>query len=81
MGERMTWAEMVEKYPDKWVALKDVEWDGADVGSAVLVAALSNDEFIDFEVAHLNEDYDYVRTTEGNFGGLITVENARIYLE
>ena len=28
MGEeRLTWREIMEKYPCKWVGLKDVEWD------------------------------------------------------
>lgn len=26
MGERMTWEEIQEKYPDQWVGLVDVEW-------------------------------------------------------
>ena len=30
-GERMTWDEMVEKYPDRWVVVKDAVMDGPDV--------------------------------------------------
>ncbi len=25
--ERMTWEEIAEKYPDKWVGLSEVEWE------------------------------------------------------
>ena len=33
---RMTWSEIVKKYPDQWVGLVDVEWDGADVITAIV---------------------------------------------
>lgn len=37
MEERMTWDEIVEKYPDQWVGLSDVEWeDEANVKTAVV---------------------------------------------
>ena len=39
MGERMTWEEIQEKYPDQWVGLVDVEWypdNKATVKSAVV---------------------------------------------
>ena len=35
-NKRMTWDEIVAKYPDQWVGLTDVERDGADVVSAVV---------------------------------------------
>lgn len=39
MGERLTWEEMQEKYPDKWLGLTDVKYvnnDGVSVESAVV---------------------------------------------
>ncbi|MBQ7515591.1 MAG: hypothetical protein IJS96_04860 [Schwartzia sp.] len=34
---RMTWEEIVDKYPDKWVGLSEVEWkDAGNVRSAVV---------------------------------------------
>lgn len=37
MGERLTWDEIAEKYPDQWVGLVDVDWkDDANVRSAVV---------------------------------------------
>ena len=38
-NKRMTWEEIVAKYPDKWVGLVDVEGDGPNVRSAVVVCA------------------------------------------
>ena len=39
MGERLTWEEMQEKYPDMWLGLTDVKFvndDGVSVESAVV---------------------------------------------
>ena len=40
MGEeRLTWKEIMEKYPREWVGLKDVEWDpdnNSNIKSAVV---------------------------------------------
>lgn len=78
MPERMTWDEMVEKYPDKWVVLTDVTFEDecrANVESAVVVQVLSDDEE---PIVHLRNDrkginYLYRRTTEylGFIGGLL----------
>ena len=36
MDERMTWKEIVKKYPDQWVGLIDVDWKNeSNVRSAV----------------------------------------------
>ena len=29
MKERITWEEMVKRYPDQWVVLEDAEMDGS----------------------------------------------------
>ena len=37
MEERLTWDEIVERYPDQWVGLVDVDWeDEANVRSAIV---------------------------------------------
>lgn len=37
MGERLTWEEIVDKYPNQWVGLTDVDWeDDANVKAAVV---------------------------------------------
>lgn len=40
--ERLTWNEIVSKYPDKWVGLTEVEWNGADVKSAIVSYVRNN---------------------------------------
>ena len=46
--KRMTWDEIVEKYPDKWVGMSDIDWeDGANVRSAVVIGASDkSDDFL-----------------------------------
>lgn len=70
MGERMTWLEMVEKYPDRWVAVKDAQKDGPDIVSGVLVAVKSDDEIALFRVENHGKGYIFRRTTEGAFNGV-----------
>ena len=69
MTKRMTWAEIQEKYPDKWVALDDVVFlnnDGCNVESAVVVCAMIDDEYIDkrLDFIHSGLEYDYERTED-----------------
>ena len=71
MGERLTWDEMVSKYPEMWVVLKDTEKIGPDVISGVLVDVKTDDEIIPYENENLRKGYEFWRTTEGEFYGLI----------
>lgn len=37
MKERLTWEEIMEKYPDQWLGLSDVEWeDTANIKTAIV---------------------------------------------
>ena len=52
MHERMTWDEIVRKYPDQWVGLTDVERDGASVKTAVVkYADKTSDELYDMQLS------------------------------
>ena len=67
---RMTWDEMVEKYPDQWVVVKDAEMSGPDVLSGILVAVKSDDEIGPYEIQNLGRGYKFRRTTEGFLNGI-----------
>ncbi len=56
MDERLTWDEIVEKYPDQWVGLTDVEWeDEANVRSAVVrYTDLSSSELARMQIRDRN---------------------------
>ena len=65
MGERMTWKEIVEKYPDQWVGLTDVERDGASVRSAVVkYADKTGDELIGMQIADDSNLYSTYTTPD-----------------
>ena len=36
MGVRLQWNEIQGQYPDQWGGLKEVEWDGSTVISAIV---------------------------------------------
>ena len=70
MEKRMSWAEMVEKYPDCWVVVKDAKKDGPDIVSGVLVAVKRDDEISLYRVENNHKGYVFRRTTEGAFNGV-----------
>lgn len=69
MSERLTWKEIQEKYPDQWVALDAVKYmndDGCNVESAVVLHAMSDDDYISsrLEFIRAGKDYKYERTED-----------------
>ena len=70
IDKRLTWDEMVEKYPDMWVVVKDAEMDGPDVLSGTLVAVKADDEIDSFQIQTKGRGYKYRRTTEGFWNGI-----------
>lgn len=70
MEERLTWDEMVKRYPDRWVAVKDAEMDWPDIVSGQVVAVLKDDEIGDYK-ATCEPNLIFDRTTEGNWYGPI----------
>ena len=70
MGERLSWDEMVSRYPDKWVVVDDAEKDGPDVLSGILVAVKTDEEIGDYQADNFRKGYDFRRTTEGAFNGI-----------
>ena len=70
--KRMTWDEMVEKYPDKWVVISDPVMDGdhPDVLEGDVVAVLNDDEIEEYELSHIGQGLKYHRTTESGWNGI-----------
>lgn len=67
---RMTWDEIVNKYPNMWVAIKDAEIDGSDILSGIVVAVKSDNDIDDFRIKNIRKGYRFRRTTEGFFNGI-----------
>ncbi|MCR5791079.1 MAG: hypothetical protein K6G83_14450 [Lachnospiraceae bacterium] len=71
MDKRMTWNEITQKYPERWVALKEAEMDGPNIISGIVTAVKTDDEIYDYEPEHLHEGLIFERTTEGEWSGII----------
>ncbi|MBO6113012.1 MAG: hypothetical protein J6P45_08200 [Lachnospiraceae bacterium] len=70
---RMTWEEMVDRYPERWVAIRDAKMDGADIVSGIVEAVLTDDEVGDY-MDQAAPELLFERTTEGNWYGPISAE-------
>ena len=68
--KRITWQEMVDKYSDMWVAVKDAEMDGPNILSGVLVDVKSDDDISQYRIKNKKKGYIFSRTTEGVFNGI-----------
>ena len=49
MSTNMKWEDMVEKYPDRWVAVGNAVMDGPNIVSGDVVAVKTDDEICDYE--------------------------------
>jgi hypothetical protein len=66
MGERLTWEEIKEKYPDKWVGLSQIDWeDAANVRSAV-VSYTDKSSYELWKMRKSGEDVFGIYTTPDN---------------
>lgn len=75
MNERLTWQEIVERYPDKWVFLIDYELNSAkQIVSGVVYVACTECDISSFEKELSNKGIDFLerRTTEP-IGGICYV--------
>ena len=68
---RMTWDDMVRQYPNQWVVVRDAEMSGPDILSGILVAVMPDDEITGYRLNNTRHDYEFCRTTEGAFDGII----------
>lgn len=80
MKERLTWEEMVQRYPNKWVFVENAELRGIDIISGDLICACTDDEYSKkaVELIRAGIDFRHVRTTEGNWGGYVNAKNVKI---
>lgn len=83
MPERLTWEQMVEKYPDKWLALYDCQYYD-DRSEATIVKATicqvfsTDDEYEKFRVDNIGKGYRYRYTTEPVISGVTYGENFKV---
>ena len=71
MDKPMTWNNMVEEYPNMWLAIKNAEMDGPNIITGIVFAVLTDDEIIDYEDEHGDEGLIFRRTKGGVSNGPI----------
>ena len=69
---RMTWDQIVEEYPDMWVAIANPVFDGdhPDILEGDVVAVAKDDVIGDVKSEHRGEGLRYRRTTESGWNGI-----------
>lgn len=75
MSKRLTWDEIVNLYPNRWVVVEDAELtSGLFIKSGVVIKVCKNDEIDAFLVKCFKEGRDiyYQRTTDNTSTGIIT---------
>ncbi len=72
IGKNISWSELEQKYPAKWIIFKNAEWDGSDVVSGTVSAVLSDNQLQNYMEQHYDEIAYYTRTNEDmSMGGYI----------
>lgn len=66
INERMTWEEIVKKYPDRWVALTDCKMDGPDIIEGLVLCVCEEKDMDSAEIEIMNNKIPFMweRTTE-----------------
>ena len=65
MEKRLTWEEIMEKYPDQWLGLSDIEWeDTANIKTAIVkYVDMPREELLEKQ---FNGEIECVYTTPDN---------------
>ena len=71
MEERLTWDEIVKKYPEQWVVIKDATMEGSDIVDGIVVAVKNDDEIGEYRSGNVGKSLRFRRTTEGYHIGII----------
>ncbi len=70
--QRMSWDEMVENFPNKWVVVANPVMDGdaPDIIEGDVIAVVSDEDIGDYRASHRNQGLKYRRTTESGRNGM-----------
>ena len=71
IGRRLTWAEAVSLFPDRWVAFKDYSQDHHTFKDGILEAVLPDEDVSKYELEHSGNRLYIERTTDTMNGGYI----------
>lgn len=71
--ERLTWKEIEAKYPNSWIVMDNVKFDGGDICEADVIDVLTDNTISNYRVSHIDKKYVYDRTNPEELGGFIGV--------
>ena len=82
-NELMTWAEVVKKYPGKWVFVEVVEGNVAKIKKGIVRAVVEDGHLADGKKYCISQGWKCVskRTTYAPFMGIVDGVNFRIDVE
>lgn len=80
-GKMMTWKEIVEIFPSKWVYLTEYEKDGPDIIRGRILGVVTDEENGDMYVYCRDNRIDYVRDRTTDDSGYFTSDGYRIVSE
>lgn len=69
-SKRMTWKEIVETYPDKWVGLIDVEWEDPSNVKSAIVKYIDNSSSELLRIQLRDRNFFSIYTTPDNLAPL-----------
>jgi len=69
MEERLKWDEIVKKYPDQWVAVKDYDAWGPDIFSGVVCAHCKDEDCTQEEKKLLEQGIAFRWARTADLGG------------
>lgn len=79
----MTWKEMVERYPDKWVFVEKTKGDSSNIEEGIVRFVTTDEEMGDVWIQCMQKglNYDRDRTTVVPFMGIVDGINFDISVE
>lgn len=80
-GKMMTWKEIVEIFPSKWVYVTDYEMDGPDIIKGKIAGVVTDKDNGSMYVYCRDYGIDYVRSRTTDDSGYFTLDGKRIISE
>lgn len=70
----MTWEEMVNSYPGKWVVVINPNKDGPEIISGEVIDVKTDEEIEKYRIEHRTDGCIFRRTTEEKWSGVIDAD-------
>jgi hypothetical protein len=71
IGTRMTWDDIVKYIPDRWVAIRDFNFENGNITDGIVEDIFGDNDVREARRKYRGENYVCVRTTDSYTGGLL----------